>query len=63
MSAFFDTGMVDDTFNADAMRYSVGVAALWVSPLGPLKISVGVPLKKQPQDRKQIFQFTFGGAF
>jgi outer membrane protein insertion porin family len=63
LSAFFDTAMVDDTYNVDALRYSVGVAALWVSPLGPLKVSIGVPLKKQAQDREQIFQFTFGGAF
>jgi outer membrane protein insertion porin family len=63
LSAFFDAGMVDDTYNADAWRYSVGLAALWVSPFGPLKISVGFPLKSQDLDKKQQFQFTFGGAF
>jgi outer membrane protein assembly factor BamA len=31
--------------------------------MGPLKISVAAPLRSQPDDRKQIFQFTFGGAF
>jgi outer membrane protein insertion porin family len=39
------------------------MTALWVSPLGPLKISVGYPINAKPDDRKQIFQFTFGGAF
>ncbi|HKA46199.1 MAG TPA: outer membrane protein assembly factor BamA [Burkholderiales bacterium] len=63
LSTFFDTAMVDDKYNADAWRYSVGVAALWVSPLGPLKVSIGYPLKTRPLDRKQVFQFTFGGTF
>jgi outer membrane protein assembly factor BamA len=34
-----------------------------VSPMGPLKISVAAPMKKQEGDRTQSFQFTFGGAF
>ena len=63
LSTFFDTGMVDDTYNADAIRASVGIAGLWVSPLGPLKVSIGIPLKKQDLDKKQVFQFTFGGVF
>src|SRR5262249_55109303 len=50
VSAFFDTAMVDDTYNTDAVRYSTGVAVLWVSPFGPLKISVAVPLKYQQLD-------------
>jgi outer membrane protein insertion porin family len=63
LSAFFDAGMVDDTYNADAWRYSTGLSVLWVSPFGPLKISVAAPLKKQNLDKTQAFQFTFGGAF
>jgi outer membrane protein insertion porin family len=63
MSAFVDAGMVDDTYNTDAIRYSVGIAGLFVSPLGPLKISVGYPLRKQELDKRQPFQFTVGGVF
>jgi len=63
LSAFFDAGMVDDTYNVDAWRYSAGVAALWVSPFGPLKISIAVPLRSVELDKKQPFQFTFGGVF
>jgi outer membrane protein insertion porin family len=51
-----------NTFS-NAMRYSTGVALAWVSPLGPLKFSVGVPLVNRPGDHRQIFQFTFGGVF
>jgi outer membrane protein insertion porin family len=63
MSAFFDAGMTGENFSLSDLRYSVGLGVLWVSPMGPLKVSVGVPLRAQPGDRKQIFQFTFGGAF
>jgi outer membrane protein insertion porin family len=36
---------------------------LWVSPLGPLKVSVALPLRAEEGDRKQPFQFTIGGVF
>ena len=63
MSAFVDAGMVDDTYNVSAFRYSTGLAVLWVSPVGPLKISVALPFGAKPGDRKQPFQFTIGGVF
>ena len=62
MSAFIDAGMVADTYDFDQFRYSTGLAVLWVSPLGPLKVSVALPIRAQPFDRKQPFQFTFGGV-
>jgi outer membrane protein insertion porin family len=63
MSAFVDTGMASESFSPSELRYSAGLGVLWVSPMGPLKISIAAPLRSQPLDRKQIFQFTFGGAF
>ena len=63
MSAFVDSGMTGGKYALDDLRFSAGVGVLWVSPLGPLKISIAAPLKDQPGDRKQFFQFTFGGAF
>jgi outer membrane protein insertion porin family len=63
ISGFVDSGMVDDTYNTDAVRYSAGLAVLWVSPFGPLKISVAQPLKSLPLDKTQRFQFSFGGVF
>ncbi|MDB5863841.1 MAG: surface antigen [Betaproteobacteria bacterium] len=63
MSAFMDTGMTGENYSLSQMRVSAGVGVLWVSPMGPLKISIAAPLRSQPDDRKQIFQFTFGGAF
>jgi len=65
LSAFVDAGAVFGLglTASDSLRYSTGVAVTWVSPVGPLKISVGVPLNKQPSDKLQIFQFTLGSLF
>ena len=35
----------------------------WVSPVGPLKISYGSPIRKKPTDRIQHLQFQIGTAF
>jgi outer membrane protein insertion porin family len=63
VGAFFDAGMVGETYNGNDLRYSTGLSVLWVSPFGPLKISIAKPLKTDALDRTQPFQFTFGGAF
>ena len=63
MAAFIDAGMVDDTFSSRELRYSTGMTISWFSPFGPLKVSAAVPIRDKPGDRKQPFQFTFGGAF
>jgi outer membrane protein insertion porin family len=63
LSTFIDAGMVDDKWDTTFFRYSVGVGALWVSPFGPLKVSAAAPFRADSQDRKQPFQFTFGGVF
>jgi outer membrane protein insertion porin family len=64
MSAFFDSAMVGDgRIKTSDLRYSVGLSVSWVSPLGPLKVSLAAPLHKQEFDQSQIFQFTVGGVF
>jgi len=66
LSAFVDTAVIGDTaedFNFTYLRASAGLSLQWVSPLGPLKISVGVPFRYQSDDRLQKFQFTVGGLF
>jgi outer membrane protein insertion porin family len=42
---------------------SVGLAATWISPFGPLKFSVGQPINDQKNDTIQRFQFQMGTAF
>ena len=66
LSAFIDTGMVGDSsdnFNFDNLRASAGLSLQWVSPIGPLKISLAQPFRTQPGDQLQRFQFTVGGLF
>ncbi|MDD2719953.1 MAG: outer membrane protein assembly factor BamA [Gallionella sp.] len=66
ISGFIDGGAVygpGDLAGTAGMRYSAGVAATWLSPMGPLKFSYGMPLNKQPQDKLQAFQFTMGSMF
>jgi outer membrane protein insertion porin family len=46
-----------------SLRASAGLGMSWVSPVGPLKMSWGTPVRKFPTDRIQRFQFQIGTAF
>ncbi|MBL0085983.1 MAG: outer membrane protein assembly factor BamA [Ideonella sp.] len=64
--AFADAGNVwreGERINASSLRSSAGLGLSWISPVGPLKLSWGVPLRSQPTDRIQRFQFQIGTAF
>ncbi|MEW6765400.1 MAG: outer membrane protein assembly factor BamA [Pseudomonadota bacterium] len=66
MSVFYDVGNVYssyDTFAADELRMSAGVSVIWLSPIGPLTLSLAQPLNDKPGDRTQVFQFAIGAGF
>lgn len=66
MGLFFDAGQVfgnGQKFELGELRYSSGVTASWISPIGPLKFSFGRPLNKQEGDRTEAFQFQMGTTF
>lgn len=72
MSAFFDAGASFGPFDDQGryekfafgdLRYSAGLAVLWVSPLGPLKFSLAQPLVSKSGDKEEVFQFTLGNVF
>ncbi|MEO8037765.1 MAG: outer membrane protein assembly factor BamA [Betaproteobacteria bacterium] len=63
LSTFFDAGMVDNSYSSQYLRYSVGVSLNWFSPVGPLKLSFGFPIRTKPEDRIQRIQFTLGTIF
>ena len=63
LGAFFDAGMISNSFNLGDLRYSVGISGKWLSPFGALAVSAAVPLSKKSTDRTQVFQFTFGSGF
>ncbi len=63
---FVDAGNVwgeGDKLQLSSLRSSTGIGLSWVSPVGPLKLSYGVPLRKERTDRIQRFQFQIGTAF
>jgi len=63
---FTDVGNVygeNQKFDFGEMRASVGLGLSWVSPVGPLRIAIANPVRKEPGDRIQKFQFQIGSSF
>jgi outer membrane protein insertion porin family len=60
---FVDGGNVYDENINLVLRYSYGLGLSWISPLGPLKFSYGIPIKSLPTDNVQRLQFQVGTAF
>lgn len=56
-------------FSLDEIRYSVGLTATWLAPIGALSFSYGVPLNAvendptRPDDDTERFQFTINSPF
>ena len=66
LGTFVDGGGVwtdIDKFDSKDIRYSTGVFMNWLSPVGPLNFSYGVPLNAKKGDDKENFQFTIGTSF
>lgn len=63
---FMDAGNVwgeSEKLDLGKLRSSAGIGLSWISPVGPLKLSWSAPLRTQPNDRIQKFQFQIGTAF
>jgi len=66
LAAFLDGGQVygqGEKVELGELRYSTGIALSWLSPFGPLRLSIGHPLNRKPGDEVQRLQFTFGTGF
>ena len=63
MFTFVDGGNAYGTNINLVLKYSYGLGISWISPLGPLKFSYGLPYKAQPTDNIQRLQFQVGTAF
>ena len=68
LATFFDFGSVvnttdSDLFDPDELRYSAGIGASWLSPVGALTLSYAFPLKTYDDEDKEQFQFSFGQTF
>ena len=63
---FFDAGNVwaeHEKLTFDSIRASAGIGLSWLSPMGPLRLSYGKPIRKERTDRIEKFQFQIGTAF
>jgi outer membrane protein insertion porin family len=45
------------------VRVATGVGLSWKSPMGPIKIDLGVPVIKAPHDDTEVFRVSFGAKF
>jgi outer membrane protein insertion porin family len=66
LAAFLDAGQVyaqGAKVELGELRYSTGVALQWLSPFGPLRLSIANPLNRKDGDEAQRLQFTFGTGF
>lgn len=65
---FLDAGQVWNPQDSEGirlgdLRYSTGLGISWISPVGPLKLSLGYPMNPKSFDRVQRFQFQLGTGF
>ncbi|MEO0029973.1 MAG: outer membrane protein assembly factor BamA precursor [Pseudomonadota bacterium] len=66
MFAFTDVGKAfgqDENVSFSQLRASAGIGLSWISPMGPLRFSYGVPIRQQTGDRIQKLQFQIGTSF
>ena len=61
---FVDVGNVfEDRPDFSELRASTGFGLNWYSPIGPLRLSLGFPVRREATDRTQRFQFQIGTGF
>jgi outer membrane protein insertion porin family len=46
-----------------AIRASAGVGVSWKSPVGPIRLDLAIPIKKEAFDKTQLFHVSFGTRF
>jgi len=66
MFGFVDAGYAfadSENINLNKLRSSYGVGLSWISPMGPLRFSYGIPINARPDDKIQKLQFQIGTAF
>jgi outer membrane protein insertion porin family len=70
-TVFLDGGNVYQTYNnrpfggkpSGPLRFSSGVAVEWLSPMGPIEVSLARPLNEKPGDDPEMFQLSLGANF
>jgi outer membrane protein insertion porin family len=64
--AFTDVGRAfgeHEKISLSELRSSYGVGLSWISPMGPLRFSYAIPMRRQVTDKIQRLQFQIGTSF
>lgn len=63
-SLFLDAGNVyEKKLSLSDLRYSTGIQVEWYTPIAPLIFSLGFPIREEPGDETEPFQFQIGVSF
>jgi outer membrane protein insertion porin family len=60
---FIDAGnawLDSDGYDFGDLRYAVGGGLRWQSPLGPIRIEIGIPLNRHAHEKASVVLFSFG---
>jgi len=66
ISAFLDAGSIFEktsNFDLSDIRVSSGLAASWLTPIGPIGVFFAQPLIKKDSDTTETFSFELGASF
>jgi outer membrane protein insertion porin family len=56
-------GLQPQIIDRQAIRASAGVGVSWASPVGPVRVDLALPIKKESFDKTQFFRVSFGTQF
>ena len=56
-------GVQPQVEQSPAIRLSAGVGVSWKSPVGPIRLDVAYPIRKEGFDKTQVFRVSFGTRF
>jgi outer membrane protein insertion porin family len=56
-------GVQPQVEQSPAIRLSAGVGVSWKSPVGPIRLDLAYPIRKEGFDKTQIFRVSFGTRF
>jgi outer membrane protein insertion porin family len=56
-------GVTPQLVDSTAIRASAGVGVSWKSPVGPIRVDLALPIKRESFDKTQFFHVSFGTRF
>jgi outer membrane protein insertion porin family len=56
-------GVTPQILDKSSLRVASGIGVSWASPIGPVRIDLGLPIKRESFDKTQFFRVSFGTKF